>query len=544
MSQSSGSNEATGIPSEAIDVQVKITNFNDEISDITNLVYGFSIYEDLFSATNSCEIMVSDAEGLKEILPIVGDEHVTITYRTRGIKKAPGEQYRERVRSFKIFKLEKVVEAAERQQSYLIQGIDDHQILNEMIDLNQSFVGQNCVTAIANIFKSNFITNVDSEFRPFDIEPKLFGLGTEDVIPSINTSFYISPGVTPFESIKYLKDEAEHSASPTNLSDYVFYQDYVGFHLTTLTELKSQKARFDFTVKDMGADADNKSKQVTGGTSSIMENSSKEAQQSNNLDQEDSLTVLNYNINKTFDTLHHLALGTYGNRIAAIDLLTKQFDEKSYSYHSEYKSLSTLHSTRLLSDPSIFKFSGSTHTRYLPTELLSNSIPDGAPKSFNNERSSYSQTPYFYPIGGSGKEEGTIKNEDANKRLQDIISKDPKINNPRRKHYILNKLVGAKGLLDSMVIDIQIPGNSDIKVGDTVNFYVPQTSAALSSSQYNLFFGQADPKFLVVKCRHAYINEVSSFQTNLTIVKDSFKDEVSTIVNKVKDYQGQSKGKN
>ena len=99
-------------------------------------------------------------------------------------------------------------------------------------------------------------------------------------------------------------------------------------------------------------------------------------------------------------------------------------------------------------------------------------------------------------------------------------------------------------MLDSMVIDIQIPGNSDIKVGDTVNFYVPQTSAALSSSQYNLFFGQADPKFLVIKCRHAYINEVSSFQTNLTIVKDSFKDEVSTIVNKVKDYQGQPKGEN
>ena len=95
-----------------------------------------------------------------------------------------------------------------------------------------------------------------------------------------------------------------------------------------------------------------------------------------------------------------------------------------------------------------------------------------------------------------------------------------------------------------MVIDIQIPGNSDIKVGDTINFYVPQTSASLSSSQYNLFFGQADPKFLVVKCRQAYVNEVSSYQTNLTIVKDSFKDEVSTIVNKVKDYQGQSKGEN
>ena len=94
--------EATGIPSEAIDIQVKISNFKDEIFDVTNLVHGFSIYEDLFSATNSCEILLSDAEGLKEILPIVGDEHVTITYKTRGIKKAPAEQYRERIRSFKI----------------------------------------------------------------------------------------------------------------------------------------------------------------------------------------------------------------------------------------------------------------------------------------------------------------------------------------------------------------------------------------------------------------------------------------------------------
>ena len=97
INQSSGSNEATGIPSEAIDIQVKISNFKDEIFDVTNLVHGFSIYEDLFSATNSCEILLSDAEGLKEILPIVGDEHVTITYRTRGIKKAPDEQYRERI---------------------------------------------------------------------------------------------------------------------------------------------------------------------------------------------------------------------------------------------------------------------------------------------------------------------------------------------------------------------------------------------------------------------------------------------------------------
>ena len=54
-------------------------------------------------------------------------------------------------------------------------------------------------------------------------------------------------------------------------------------------------------------------------------------------DQEDELddakTVLRFKLKKTFDSLHHLGLGTYGNRVAAIDILTKRFDEKSFSYY-------------------------------------------------------------------------------------------------------------------------------------------------------------------------------------------------------------------
>ena len=95
--------------------------------------------------------------------------------------------------------------------------------------------------------------------------------------------------------------------------------------------------------------------------------------------------VAKYLIKKTFDSIHHLGLGTYGNRVAAIDILTKRFDEKSFSYFNEYPTLNTMDVGGLLSPNSLYKFSGSTHTRYIPTELLSSSIPTGVPTNFTTK---------------------------------------------------------------------------------------------------------------------------------------------------------------
>ena len=525
--------EVTSKPSEII-LSVRLSNFRDEVRDITDLVFGFSIYEDLFSPTVSCELVVADAEGLNTTFPIVGDEHVTIIYKTRGTK-VDREQYTTRVRSFQIYKMSKVVEAKERQQSYILHGVDDHFIMNEMIDLNNSYVGSNCVKAISDIFKSNFIKNVNDEFRPYTIYPKLYGIDTEDVLESTNSSFYISPGVTPFEAINYLKGEAEHK-NLTNSSDYVFYQDYNGFHLTTLTELKSKPAQYSYTVQDMGADKDDNITTRSGGVVA-------RDNQEDELD--DAKTVLRFKLKKTFDSLHHLGLGTYGNRVAAIDILTKRFDEKSFSYYNEYQSLNTMDPGSLISDNSLYRFSGSTHTRFIPTELLSSSIPTGEPTGFTNEIANYNQTPYFYPIDKEkpdpkkDKLEGTISNKSANERQRDLLSKDTKLSNPRRKQYLLNKRISNRGILDTILIDIVIPGNSDIKVGDTINFYVPQTSAELDRELYNFFFGQKNPKFLVVKLNQKYTNEVGQYHTILTITKDSYKDEISTIMKKVADSRGE-----
>lgn len=535
----------TGNPADIVDLKVRITNLENRVRDVTDLVGGFTIYEDLFAPTSSCEMLLLDAEGLPETLPIVGDETVTIIYKTRGLKRNK-EQYDVRVRSFKIFSLTKKSEDSERQHQYILHGVDDHHIINEMIDLNQSFVGQKCSAAISNIFTNAFI-KTDEEFRPFDKVPKLYGLGKQDVEETVNSSFYISPGVTPFEAIAYLKEEAEHkkstrtSGSNRNMSrtaqgyihnnnDYVFYQDYEGFHFTTITELKSQPSKYNYTVKDMAAEKDNKDEAVP--------------QDDKYQEDEDYTTVIDFKIKKTFDSIQHLALGTYGNRIAAIDILTKRFDEKYFNYSGQHKELNTLDKGRLISNNSIFKFSGSTHTRFIPTELLSSSIPTGTPTNFTDEYSNYQQTPYFYPIDKENPDEkkdkvnGTMSNLSALIRLKKLTENDAKISNPRRKHYSLNRKISGKGVLDTMLIDIIIPGNSDMKVGDVIHFYVPQTSADLNAQAYNYFFGEGDPKFLIVKLAQNFNNESNGYKTTLTIAKDSYKDELETIVEKVKSLKG------
>ena len=85
---------------------------------------------------------------------------------------------------------------------------------------------------------------------------------------------------------------------------------------------------------------------------------------------------------------------------------------------------------------------------------------------------------------------------------------------------------------------MKIPGNSDIKVGDTINFFVPQTSR--ESFAYNDLFGagkdpNVSPKFLVVKLNQKYINEVSSYHTFLTIVKDGYAISPEAALEKVKE---------
>ena len=47
---------------------------------------------------------------------------------------------------------------------------------------------------------------------------------------------------------------------------------------------------------------------------------------------------------------------------------------------------------------------------------------------------------------------GTIKNEDADKRVESLVSNDSRIANPRNKHLKLNREVGSLASLDNIIL--------------------------------------------------------------------------------------------
>ena len=541
----------------APEYKFSIVNFEEKAIDITDLVHSFNIYENLFENIISCDIIIKDAMGLIDGLPIVGDEYITLSYRTAGFKTVNGnqEEFPNRSRSFRIYKIGDRVESSERQQNYILHCIDDHLMLNEMIDINQSFVGQNATIACAKMWESNFI-KVNNEFRPFNIggssrrvsSPKLYGVGKDPVLECRNTTDYLAPGITPFEVIMYLKEEAQHKEN-TNVSDYVFYQDLDGFHLTTITELKKQEPVATFQVQDPAIQKTNKPLTDDDGQAYPLI----------------LRTIVEYNVKKTFDTINNLGTGLYGNRIAAIDLLTKRFDEKTFSYMASADQLSPMDVGKINPDNSLFRFSGSTHTRFIVSELTTTSVNTGNPTNFSGGQQYEKANKYLYPVGETGgggrsfmsrsnqrnsrpenekKEEGTIKNSDADERLKSIKQNDKRVANPRSRHELLNRRISGKGILDNIMISFVVPGNSDLTVGQTILVYLPQNLGSSKNTSYSVMFGtkkanqagdQNKPKFIITALRQTYQQGQSSYSTIIEAVKDSLGDRVETIRQKALD---------
>ena len=516
--------------SDINEFKVVLTNYNDKISiDVTPVLHSFSIFEDINSPVCTCELVIQDALGLLAKLPIIGEEFITIQYRTRGMKaQSETDLFPLVVRSFRADKIIDHEESGEKMLNFKLHGVDDHYHINEGIDINQSFVGSNCILAANSIFYSSFV-NTSLEYRPFNKQEKLLGKGNASVKKSNNTSNYIAPGLTPFEVIDQLKEEAEHE-EVGNPNDYVFFQNLEGIHLTTLAELKDQDPIFTYYLKDPNTEEYEeveKGEYVTDPFLGTEKN-----------------IIMNLKYVRGFDHVENFQNGFYGNRVVGIDLLNKMYDERVESYSSNYSNLSTLEGPAggaLVSSgeypKGFFNKVGSTHTRYIATELLSTSLDTGNPSNFSTVKyPSYSLSPYIYPIDKKDpdvkkdKVNGTLSNKAAREKQADVISKDPTVANPRKRHLFLNKNIFAKGQMNNIVINVIVPGNSALTVGQVINVFFPRRTESPKAGEYDqLYTSTSSAKFFVTHIRQAYTTESQGYFTTATIVKDSYAAKIDKI---------------
>jgi hypothetical protein len=518
--------------------------------NITAMVANFNIYEDLFDYTNSCDLVIIDSKGLVENFPIIGEEFVSITYRSYYEKKrfthspnyiSPAntgtsnnktDGFEKITRIFKVYKVGKSFEKAERANAFVLHCIENIRLMNEVSNeetpvtsdrlsslrrlFNTSIPSKSSTRKIEEIFNRHFkgsesfkslTSNEESNFK------KLYGIERQGIKHNTEPVYYLPPGVPPFEAIQYLLDNTS-SPDPTNNEEYILFQTYLGFHLTTMKELKDYKER-EGSIKSY----------VVGDQAAKSNGTNIHPQ-----DPGDSEIILKYDFVHQSDTFNNFENGLFANRVVGIDLLTKRFDSQKFNYIEDFEKLNIMRDTSKLNSQGIISSQSdfadkdevsSTNTRYFVTELTTSNLDTRDDAKFSpreygtREVSNYLDTPY-------------IKYCLVKKGYNNF--KDHFTNYPSKKHIKLTNKVANRATLDNFKLRVVVPGNSNLKIGDLVRLYIPrkgfEDDTLKYSERYNKLFGDQSshggPLFLITNVRQTYDASTLTYLTTFDAVSDSF----------------------
>lgn len=442
--------------------EIAIFNFTSTAGiDLKNVTVEFAVYEDLFSNFMTGEITVQDASSLIETLPLVGEEFVRIRFRTPTFKK-----YITKV--FYVYKIEGKSSTTERSDVFTIGIVSVESIISMSSSVEKAYSGYPISFIVESVF-NEYILNSTKKFglneeNQFNVSKKK--LLIED---TFNSHSFVGPGSSPFEFINYLASEAQ--SVKYKESDYVFYEDKDNFNFRTISGLMEQDPVENFYQADAGVkDSHNEAKP-------------KQYQ-----------VIQNFQFVDQFDVIERHASGMYDNTVAVIDPILKRYQESYFNYSDGFGDLTHLGKSPVTTNYSHFSKlkGGDTHTRYLVGNI---------------SKGNYNQTSYL---------NGRTINDD------NVL--DPTAHYFFSKHKVLNHRVSKLSqIINGIRCNVSVPGNSDIKVGDVVNLFIPSSRATEESKmKYNYFYGQKEPKFLVTAVTHRYNYVDDKYFTMMEVIKDSY----------------------
>lgn len=292
------------------------------------------------------------------------------------------------------------------------------------------------------------------------------------VDPSIGNHTFIAPDTEPMEFIKFLEKEAIAGNQSAN---YVFWEDKDQFNFRTLNRMYRQEPKFEFYYIQHDVETTNAT------------------QLSEKIDP--SQKVLALTVARELDTLRLTELGYYDNSVAAIDPILKSYRDTGYTHEQNFDLVDHLgkdgkgKGNKSISENSFKKnYYGASRSKYFFSR-----ISDG----------NYYQESYL---------EGRIGPDDGHDYY------------PSRRWITENKRMAISSGLNYLQLDIDIPGNSDIKTGDVVDLFVPaDTSEEELLASFNRRYGDSvgRAKFLVTRVAHIFTASTGEYITSLRLNKDT-----------------------
>jgi|688.fasta_scaffold35525_9 hypothetical protein len=276
-------------------IDVKIGSVKGTIFDVFNFVIDINIYEDMYSPTMSGNITLNDAQDLVNLMPMIGEEKLLITFKTPSIDEKDGLYEQE----FYIYKMTDRKYTAERAVEYTLHFVSFETVRDLNAKVSKGFAGT-ISTVVEQILKQELRTD-----KKINIEK------------TKNTTMYVSNFWTPFTNINFL---AKRSLSQeTESANFIFFENNRGFNYASIDTLLSQDPKtkyiYDNNSRDPSADGGGSSRDIAETLSRI--NSVK--------------------INTAFDYMNRIQSGMYKSRLITHEIVTKTYNVQTLTYEDEFK---------------------------------------------------------------------------------------------------------------------------------------------------------------------------------------------------------------
>tara|TARA_Y100001937_G_scaffold67656_1_gene92492 strand:- start:171 stop:1613 length:1443 start_codon:yes stop_codon:yes gene_type:complete len=277
--------------------ECKIVSTTGQIYDINDIVEEINIFENIYTATISGDIVIKDTTNIVQNLPIIGEERLILKIQTPQSAPTPETTVDYTRSPMIIYKINAQYLEGETSQIVSLQFGSLEGIRNTTSRISQSYSGQ----------PSEIVEKILRD------ESYLKSKKTFYFEPTSNLAKVVFPNVRPFKCISHLSNISNsqlNNASPS----YLFYETTKGFHFRTYDSMCREEPKF-FFKENVGSQLN-----PQGVVDPQM-----------NLD-----TLINYQRVSSKDTAKNLNSGMISSKLITHDVYNKRVDLYKYDYLSNF----------------------------------------------------------------------------------------------------------------------------------------------------------------------------------------------------------------
>ena len=261
-----------------------------------------NLVEDVTMPVITGSIDVADGQDFRTLLPLTGNEKLELHIFTPGQREI---QYIEgQTDTLAVYKIDKIrlSGGTGRQQVYRVHFISREAIRNSITRISKAFSGpvENAVHEI--ISDEKYLDTV----KPIYLEP------------TATNSKYVIPNLKPFQTIKFLGQNAV--SNKYSNAGYLFFERTDGFHFRSFESLMALNGATARPVKEAYAIQPASVRNEKGDANVIQD-----------LQSPDS-----YSFENVANTLEELNKGLYANRLITHDIYNKKITTFDYDYHEQF----------------------------------------------------------------------------------------------------------------------------------------------------------------------------------------------------------------